>query len=467
MRRVSSWPVAVVAAAVLMATALPAHAALATGTTAADADDTTTPVDIRTATVGGDAKTAEFTIVTWNGFNDSDTYLNWAVDVPGEPSPEFVVAAGWNGTGLTGLVSPVGAGFASPVTVSRVDATTIKLSFPRAAIGGATNFSWALQTWFDSNADKQQQTSELDSVPDDAGARYPTIVDRVAGEDRVGTSVAVSRDLFADDQAAAAVLTRSDGFADALAGAPLAVAKQGPLLLTNSKSLDNFTETELNRVLPQGATVYLLGGDTALAPAISDRVKKLGFNPVRIAGADRFDTAVRIARDALGNPNLLLVTTGVDFPDALSAGAAAGGRRGAVLLTNGSSMPAVVTQYVQEHPQAQRFSVGGPAATADPGATPLVGNDRYETSVKVAGQFFPRPLSAGVSSGVSFADALAGGAHAGHLSGPLLLTLPSSLPDTVRSYLNSGISSIVRASVFGGTAAVDDNVVNQIAAALS
>src|SRR3954453_22238241 len=135
MRRISYWPIAVVATAALVWSALPAGAAgLATGTTASDADDTTTPVDIKTATVGGDDKTAEFTIVSWQGFTDADTYLNWAVDLPGDPSPDFVIAAGWNGSGLTGLVSPVGNGFASPVAVARVDATTIRLSFPRAAI---------------------------------------------------------------------------------------------------------------------------------------------------------------------------------------------------------------------------------------------------------------------------------------------------------------------------------------------
>src|SRR3954454_16223370 len=283
MRRISSWPVAIVVTAALVWAALPAAAAsFNTGTTASDADDTSTPVDIKTATVGGDDKTAEFTIITWQGFNDADTYMNWAVDVPGEPTPEYVIAAGWNGSSLTGLVSAVGNGFTSPVSVARVDSTTIKLSFPRSAIGGATTFSWALQTWFDTNGDAQQQVSELDNVPDDAGARYPTIVDRVAGEDRVATSVAVSRDLFADDQAGAAVLSRADGFADALAGAPLAAARRGPLLLTSAKSLDGFTETELKRVLPAGATVYLLGGNDALSPAVADRVKSIGFNPVRI-----------------------------------------------------------------------------------------------------------------------------------------------------------------------------------------
>src|SRR4051812_22406499 len=178
MRRISYWPIAVVATAALVWSALPAGAAgLATGTTASDADDTTTPVDIKTATVGGDDKTAEFTIVTWQGFNDTDTYLNWAVDTPGEPSPDYVIAAGWNGSGLAGLVSAIGNGFTSPVSVARVDSATMRFSFPRAAIGGATNFSWALQTWFDTNGDGQQQVSELDNVPDDSGARYPTIVD--------------------------------------------------------------------------------------------------------------------------------------------------------------------------------------------------------------------------------------------------------------------------------------------------
>lgn len=61
---------------------------------------------------------------------------------------------------------------------------------------------------------------------------------RLSGEDRLKTAVAVSAATFpARSGAQAAVITRSDDFADALAGVPLAAAAGGPLLLAQDDVL--------------------------------------------------------------------------------------------------------------------------------------------------------------------------------------------------------------------------------------
>ena len=90
---------------------------------------------------------------------------------------------------------------------------------------------------------------------------------RFAGADRIATAVAVSQAAFAPGGARAAVIARSDTYPDALAGAPLAAAKGGPLLLTARDALDGRVEAELGRALPPSSTVYLLGGTGALSPA--------------------------------------------------------------------------------------------------------------------------------------------------------------------------------------------------------
>src|SRR5579884_1700253 len=88
-------------------------------------------------------------------------------------------------------------------------------------------------------------------------------VTRLSGADRIATAIAVSTNAF-PSHATAAVLARSDDFADALAGTPLAVAKNAPLLLTPPTTLDARVSAELQRVVPAGGTVYLLGGTVAL-----------------------------------------------------------------------------------------------------------------------------------------------------------------------------------------------------------
>ncbi|HEY5455230.1 MAG TPA: cell wall-binding repeat-containing protein, partial [Acidothermaceae bacterium] len=135
-----------------------------------------------------------------------------------------------------------------------------------------------------------------------------------------------------------------------------------------------------------------------------------------------------------------------------------------VLLTAGSTLPTAVTSYLAAHPGTV-YAIGGPAAIADPSATPLTGVDRYATAAAV-GTLFSSPTQVGVASGFTFADALTGGAYEAHFGGPLLLTAPATLPGSTSSYLTGAKSSIVTTDIFGGTAAISAAVQTAISTAL-
>ena len=192
--------------------------------------------------------------------------------------------------------------------------------------------------------DARAQTAAYSTGPVKVSA-----VGRLSGPDRIATAIAISDATFGAGEGGAAVLARHDNFPDALAGTPLAAAKDGPLLLTQPGGLDTRAEDALKRMVPTGRTVYLLGGEGAISSAVEAKVRSLNYNVVRIGGNDRFETATRIA-DAIGTPLDLFLTTGLNFPDALSAGAAAAKTNGAVLLTNGGSMPATTSSYLAAHP---------------------------------------------------------------------------------------------------------------------
>ncbi|WP_194895254.1 cell wall-binding repeat-containing protein [Catenulispora pinisilvae] len=331
---------------------------------------------------------------------------------------------------------------------------------------------------------------------------------RWAGNDRIGTAVAVSQKLWpttTDNQAdfyapadkrplaKSAVLSRSDQFADALGGSALAAHDSGPLLLTETKALNPATANELRRTLAPGSPVYLLGGNQALSPAVATAVQKLGFNPVRVAGPDRFSTSVAIAqqmagdmKDSGGHPAVqrVLLATAKDFPDALAAGTAAGATPDTVLvLTNGTQMPPATSTFLHQRAGtpagANVYPVGGAANTAAKtlGAATvpagnlkldgLVGATRYETAALVAHQFFGAtgtPHMYGVATGVQWADALSGGAAMATLDGPLLLTEPTSLAPATRGFLNAEEAggSIEVGVVLGGTAAISNGVFNSL-----
>jgi Protein of unknown function (DUF4232)/ell wall binding domain 2 (CWB2) len=292
-----------------------------------------------------------------------------------------------------------------------------------------------------------------------SGAAAGFNLTRIAGATRDATAVAASNELFAATGSAKAVVVASDAaFADALAGAPLAAAKSGPLLLTTPTGLDPIVATEIMRVLPAGGTVYILGGAAAVAMSVDAALVAKGFQVQRLFGADRFATAVAVA-GALGNPTTVLEATGLDFPDGLAAGAAAVQAGAAVLLTNGPTQALETAVYLTAHP-GTHYAIGGPAHQADPTATAVVGSDRYASAVDVAATFWAAPKAfIGFASGATFPDALSGGANIGSHGGPLLLVPPTGpLPSSVGSYLGALPATTTTGLLYGGLAAVGDDV---------
>jgi hypothetical protein len=299
------------------------------------------------------------------------------------------------------------------------------------------------------------------------GVPGQALLTRVAGADRIATSIAASQTAFsAAGSAQAVVLARADAFPDALSGVPLAAAFHGPLLLTPPSGLTPPVDAEIQRVLATGSTVYVLGGPSALSPTIDAQLRALGYQVTRVWGSSRFDTAVAIAR-LLGNPSVIFEADGTNFPDALSAGPAAAITHGAVLLTFGKQSALPTAAYLAAHPGDIRYAVGGPAAASDPGAQPMVGADRYATSVLVAEQFFNAPSAVGVASGMSFPDALSGGPVAALAGGPtVLVPAAGALPKSTQQYLSSIASSVLTGWLFGGTMAVSTAVADQVAQSL-
>jgi putative cell wall-binding protein len=296
-----------------------------------------------------------------------------------------------------------------------------------------------------------------------ASGSLPSNVQRISGATRFDTAIATSQDQFpALGSAAAVVLTRADTYPDALAGVPLAAKVGGPLLLTSSNSLSAAVRAEIVRVLPSGGPVYILGGTSAVSAAVATTINGLGFVVHRLAGANRFATAVAVA-GALGNPTTVFEATGLNFPDALAGGPAAIEAGAAILLTNGAVPAAETTAYLTAHSGGTHYALGGPAAAADPTAIAISGADRYQTAAQVAQTFFHSPNVVGVATGTNFPDALAAGPDLAAKDGPLLLVPPAGvLPPGTTGQLLAYAQTLRSALVFGGTTSVADAVGTQV-----
>jgi len=318
-------------------------------------------------------------------------------------------------------------------------------------------------------------------------------ITRIAGADRLDTAVKISQKqwLAVDPtsswgQAQTAVIATSGTFPDALAGVPLAAYKRGPLLLTPPNAgLYGPANDEINRVVPKGRTIFILGGYSAVSASVDQKLINEGYKVQRFAGQTRFDTALQVAKFGLGDPAHVVVATGRDFADALSAGPLAAGPRAtsvagqqpqpaAIILTDGPnffdpSTSAYVKGKLGTSNCTAVTAVGGAAVHAlnsvAGGAchSELAGADRYQTSSKVFGEF-PQTYLVGVASGATFADALTGAAYVANVQQPLLLTDPNTLPDPIGGYFDAMAkqAGVAYVDVFGGPKAITDHVVQQL-----
>ncbi len=440
-----------------------------------------------------DTATDPATDINWAG----GTLLGWFIDVTGNQEGEFFLQLTQD---EDGTVAPT----LEDITVGGPAETecdglywsyaddTITVRFGRDCIDDPASIGVSAGFVYDQRVEEPDGVATFDAAPDSggfepglpAGALTDPGVNRVDGDERIESAVLGSQASFEDGGAGAVVLARADLAPDAQTGTPLAIAMDAPLLLTAGTALSSDTSAEIQRVLPTGGTVYVLGGDAALSAQIDEDITALGYSPTRLAGANRFETATVIADEGLGRPSTVLLADGGGFADAVVAGAASWAAANqpafagegdapvaAVLLTDGERLPDETSGYLGLDTALNTVTVGSDAAGAYPLATQsYAGDTDSETSVLVAEALFPDASIVGIATEADFADALFGGALIGDPDvgpGPMLMTAPDDLSNPVATYLEENASNITTAVVFGGTGAVSQRVEDAVVRALA
>jgi putative cell wall-binding protein len=182
---------------------------------------------------------------------------------------------------------------------------------------------------------------------------------RVHGADRYATAAAVAG-LFPDTTTTVYIATGGT-FPDALSGGAAAAAQGAPVLLTRPDVLPPAVEDQLARIGP--TKIVILGGTAAVSAAVETRLRSYTSNVVRLAGADRFGTAVAVSRATYpSGATRAFIATGMSYPDALAAVPVAGRQRAPILLATPSSIgSATLTELGRVNPGTV-FMLGGEAA---------------------------------------------------------------------------------------------------------
>lgn len=403
------------------------------------------------------------------------------------------VAADVRGTGIRSVASVP----TQPAPPRRISLGDTEVQFTWPVVAGATGYRIRLatggrvlldQAWSGTNIFIDGLTPEsayefsIAAVNSSGTGAYSTpvrfttpfdFVERQFGADRYATAARVSLRAYQAQGSASAFIADGTAFPDALSAAAAAGRAGAPVLLTPPTVLRDSPRKELTRLGADRA--YISGGPGAISSDVQRQIATITTAGVtRLAGADRYATAAAVSA-LWPSAATVYLASGRDFPDALAGAAAAGAKDSPVLLARGSTLPDETASALARLRPSRIVVLGGSAVVSDDVAAQaaaatgvatsvqrLAGIDRYSTAVAVSKATFP---TAGVpavyiASGVSFPDALAGAAAAGHRGGPVLLARQGGLSTAVLDEIRR--LKPKRVILLGGPAVISDNAIAQL-----
>lgn len=184
--------------------------------------------------------------------------------------------------------------------------------------------------------------------------------------------------------------------------------------------------------VPTAALAASVGEDAPVSEPTAAATTITPFSPgtTRLQGADRYETAVVTSQRYAPGVPVVFVATGANFPDALSAAAAAAKLGGPLLLTMPGSLPSTVAAELDRLDPGQIYLLGGTGAissavesaiSAYGPVTRLGGADRYATGLRITSEAFTSAPMVVIATGRNFPDALAATGLAGSQGAPVIL----------------------------------------------
>ncbi len=256
---------------------------------------------------------------------------------------------------------------------------------------------------------------------------------RLVGSDRYKTSFLTADALLDElgvDKFDSVIVSSGKNFADALAGSYLAATMNAPMLMIDKNNTLVVCEYIASR-LKNGGNIYVLGGSNAVPSNFESKIKRYGkYSIKRLAGQNRYETNIKILNEVSIGESPILVCTGTNFADSLSASAT-----GLPILLVEKNLTDEQINVLNNLSSKKIYIIGGENAVSSVienellvygDVTRLAGETRYDTSVLVAKKFFDEPNGMVLAYGQNFPDGLSGGSLAHALKSPLILTNNSS-----------------------------------------
>ena len=316
------------------------------------------------------------------------------------------------------------------------------------------------------------------------GADSLAIQQRIAGEDRYETAMKVADQMENAGAFDTIFVATGTNYADALSVTPLAKQQKAPILLVNAAHEDEVIQYIKDNVASYDAKIFIVGGTSVVSADFEKALKKVIVDVDRLAGDDRYATNIEILKmfHEEGSLGSMLVASGANYPDALSAAAT-----GKPVVLVGNELTREQRTYLHDvgtlaKKAGNKISytiIGGRDAVSNDLRDELAsdnlynatvdrigGVNRYETNMMVMNQYvdYTKANYAFVASGMDYPDALTGGVLAARNDSPLVLANPNVIDparDIIEKTSASGFyDGLV---VIGGENAVSNATVQKIA----
>ena len=310
--------------------------------------------------------------------------------------------------------------------------------------------------------------SKAKKVEDNQGNDSNEVVKRLAGDDRYETVIKISKDNF--KSADTVVLASGTNSADALAASSLATSKSAPILLTKRNEIGKNVFDEIKRL--NANNVIVVGGKVSISEKVVSDLKDKNITVKRLAGDNRYETSYEIAKELLKSNKAkeAIIVNGFKNVDALSVSSLATKENLPILLNDGNRLSKDIKNIVEDSNIKKMYIIGGRTSlprriednikALDIEYERLAGEDRYETSSKIAKYAYENSDKVILASGENSIDALAAGVLTKMEKAPMLLVQKRRIPKSISNRIEE--SKAKKFLLIGGEKTISDRVKDKV-----
>ena len=168
-------------------------------------------------------------------------------------------------------------------------------------------------------------------------------VERIAGENRYETSEKVANEVIKNTKSKKIAVVNGEKNADALSVSSLATKEDMPIVMVRNNVQDKSLAQKIT-----GWNIFevvAVGGENSISKSTLSSI--FSKEATRIAGANRYETAVEVAKKSYPQPESVFVTNGETMVDALSAGAVTYKEKAPIVLVEKDSMSSLAKEFTK------------------------------------------------------------------------------------------------------------------------